>query len=201
MAHGDLRLFVAIELPDDVREALGRVQQDLKKRVERAATQGRPPVRWTRPEGIHVTLKFLGATPPSRVGPLIDALASTVAPFRLSLQPDGVGNFGGKNNLRTLWVGLAGDVDGLAELAHAVDRAVARLGYPRDTRPFRAHLTLARLADHLDRAQRAALHEAVTSYTPPALPPFVAERVSLMKSTLAPGGSIYERLAVFPEGA
>lgn len=198
MSGGDLRLFVAIELPDDVRRALGRVQEDLRARVERAASQGRPPVRWTRPEGIHVTLKFLGATPPSRVGPLIDALNAAVAPFRLALQPDGVGNFGGRNNLRTLWVGLGGDIDGLARLAGDVDRAVARLGYAPETRPFRPHLTLARLADHLDRAQRAALHEIVTSYTPPALPAFVADRVSLMKSTLGPGGSIYERLAAFP---
>ncbi|HXF51509.1 MAG TPA: RNA 2',3'-cyclic phosphodiesterase [Dehalococcoidia bacterium] len=198
MSDGDLRLFVAIELPDDVREALGRVQEDLKRRIGRASRQPRAPVRWTRPEGIHVTLKFLGATPPSRVGPLIDALRAAVPPFRLSLQPDGVGNFGGKNNLRTLWVGLEGDVAALAELAGAVDRAVRPLGYAPETRPFRAHLTLARLADRVDRVERAALHAAVMSYAPPALPPFVADRVSLMKSTLAPGGSIYERLASFP---
>lgn len=198
MPDGDLRLFVAIELPDDVREALGRIQEDLRRTIERVSRQPRAPVRWTRPEGIHVTLKFLGATPPSRVRPLIDALDAAVPPFRLALQPDGVGNFGGRNNLRTLWVGLDGDVAGLAELATAVDRAVRPLGYAPETRPFRAHLTLARLADRVDRAERAALHEVVMSYAPPALPPFIAERVSLMKSTLAPGGSIYERLASFP---
>ncbi len=199
MSSGDLRLFVAVELPEDVREALGHVQEDLRRRVERVARQGRRSVRWTRPEGIHVTLKFLGATPLSRVGPLIDALRSAVTPFRLALRPAGVGNFGGRNQLRTLWVGLDGDVAGLAALAGAIDRAVTPLGYAPETRPFRAHLTLARLANHVDPAERAALHEAVMSYAPPALPPFVADRVSLMKSTLAPGGSIYERLALFPE--
>lgn len=191
MANADLRLFVAIELPDEIREALARVQDDLRKRTALR-------LRWTRPEGIHLTLKFLGATPPGRVQALVEALRAAVPPFHLELRPDGVGNFGGRNNLRTVWIGLHGDVEPLETLAGSIDRAVVPLGYAAETRPFRAHLTLARIPDHLVRGERAALHEALMSYEPPALPSFVAERVSLMKSTLGPQGSVYERLASFP---
>ncbi len=191
-APEELRLFVAIELPEEARRALARVQNDLRGRI-------RDRLRWVRPEGIHLTLKFLGETPASKLGAIKAALAGAVAqPFRLRLQLDGVGNFGGRNNLRVLWIGLTGDIERLTELAAGVDRALALLGFSTERRPFRAHLTLARLPDGLGPQERAAIHDALQGYTPPELPSFEVSSVSLMKSTLSPGGSIYERLASFP---
>ena len=201
MADGELRLFVACELPDDVREALARVQQDLRRLDP-------PALRWVRPEGIHVTLKFLGAVPRDRLDPVVEALESAVEPFELTVTPAEVGGFpsaplraGGGARLRVLWVGLAGDVEPLAALARRVDEALAPLGFPAERRPFRAHLTLARVQERASNDDRKRLAELVRGYRLPPCPSMTLTSVHLIQSTLKPGGSVYTGLASVPRGA
>jgi 2'-5' RNA ligase len=125
----NLRLFVAIELPDDVRDALARAIDGLKRA---GAADG---LRWVRPEGMHLTLKFLGATPEDAVPAINTALrvaARGTPPLRL--QPDGFGAFGGRRGLRVVWAGLTGDVDTLKALAANIDAALERLRIPREER-------------------------------------------------------------------
>src|SRR3989304_6133334 len=101
------RLFVAIDLPEDVRESLGRLQSDLRQ-------HDLPGLRWTRPEGVHLTLKFLGETPASSLPAIEGALARAVrgAPsFRLALGAPGT--FGNRRGPRGLWVGVEGGVQPL----------------------------------------------------------------------------------------
>jgi len=185
-----LRLFVACELPDGVRRALGRVQDDLRG-------LGAERLRWVRPEGIHITLKFLGGVDEGRVGKLEAALAAAVAPFELRLGFGKLGNFGG-SRARVLWIGLDGDVSGLSELAGRIDAALEPLGFPRERRPFAAHVTLARVPDDVPASVRRSLPDVVARCTSRPLPRLVLSELALIRSVLRQGGSRYERLASFP---
>jgi 2'-5' RNA ligase len=185
-----LRLFVACELPDEARRALAEVQAGLRR-------AGADRLRWVRPEGIHITLKFLGATEAERLEAIKEALAAAVEPFAIRVRPNALGGFGG-SGLRVVWVGLEGDVEALAELAGRVDRALEALGFPREERPFAAHLTLARVPDVASREERRRLRELIEGQKLPALPELTLDRVSLMRSELRPDGSVYTRLASFP---
>jgi 2'-5' RNA ligase len=187
-----LRLFVACELPPEAREALAQVQAELRE-------QGAGRLRWVRPEGIHLTLKFLGAVAPDLSHRVIDALAAAIVePFTLTLRFDRVGSFGGRMRLRVIWVGLAGDVEELAALAETVEEALKPLGFPRESRPFAPHLTLARVPDEMGVEERSRLADLIAAYKLPAMPSLSVTEVSLMQSFLLPGGARYEQRAAFP---
>jgi 2'-5' RNA ligase len=185
------RLFVAVELPSPVLQTLERIQHDLQRHVP----QG---MRWTRPEGIHLTLKFLGETPRERVPAINDALAASVrgiAPHELSL--GAMGTFGSRGAPRVLWVDLEGDTDTLETLQRRTDRALDVIGFPAEKRPFAAHLTLARVREESAREVAEPLAQAVRSVSvPPATIP--VGDVSLMLSKLGPGGAVYSRLESWP---
>lgn len=185
-----LRLFVAVDLPHDVREALDRLQSDLRRRDLSS-------LRWVRPEGIHLTLKFLGDTPAQRVPVIEEAVAGAVrgAPFRLALgQP---GTFGSGRGPRVLWVDLAADVGRLRELQAAVERALAEAGFPPEERGFSPHLTLARVRQPPAPGTADRVSRALEAVSPPRAE-FEVEEVVLMRSRLQPSGAVYERLAGFP---
>lgn len=188
-----LRLFVAVELPWEVRRAVVDTVESLKRLV------GENALRWVRPDGIHLTLRFLGATPEARVAEIARALADAVhdaPPFPLA--PLGVGSFGGRGRLRTVWIGVGGDAGALADLAERVEAALEPLGYPREDRSFSAHLTLARVRDETPPQERARIHDLLMVFEPTLSPPFTVDHVSLMQSTLGPGGSVYRQLAAAP---
>ncbi len=185
-----LRLFVACELPDEVRDALGNLQEELRR-------QGAGRLRWVRPEGIHITLKFLGEVEETRVDAIISALAAAIEPFELQVRPANIGSFGGAR-VRVVWVGLEGDVDGLATMASRVDAALAPLRFPRERRPFAAHLTLARVPDRASPEERRRLADVVARFRPPALPSMILTKAGLIRSVLGPGGSVYHEIASFP---
>ncbi len=190
-----LRLFVACELPDDVRQALGRVQDDLRS----ALSGGTIRLRWVRPESVHITLKFLGEVEETRVAEITSALAAAVEPFELRLSSSaGLGGFGGAR-LRVVWLGLEGDVEALAALAGRVEQALTPLGFAAERRPFAAHLTIARVTDRASSEERRQLALLLERHRIPALPPMILTEVRLMRSVLGPGGSAYYRMASFPQ--
>jgi 2'-5' RNA ligase len=222
-ASKTLRLFIAIELPPDVRAALAAAMLQIQQRGDSSA------LRWVRPEGVHLTLKFLGAVPHQRVELINTALRIAVrdaAP--LTLQPDGFGAFHGgrlaagrtefrmrresySHNIRVLWIGLGGDTGALSALAARVENAIAPLGFPTEKRPYFPHLTLGRARETSTREQREQLWNAVEpllskssrtgnfdSSLVPEFPAFTVGHVSLMHSTLKPGGAEYRALARFP---
>jgi 2'-5' RNA ligase len=190
-----MRLFVACELPSQVRAALEAAQGELRAR-------GAEGLRYVRVEGIHVTLKFLGEVPRPKVSAIQEALGAAV-PARpgLRLRPGGLGTFGGRQRLRVVWIGLEGDVEELAALASRVEKVLEPLGFPRERRPFTAHLTLARVRDSASPEERLRVVDAVEGCPLPAMPEFAVERVSLMQSILGPGGAVYRQLAAFPPEA
>jgi 2'-5' RNA ligase len=179
-------------LPDEAREALAAVQRLLQER-------GADGLRWVRPEGIHLTLKFLGDVPARRLEAIERVLTRAVRePFRFSVQMAKLGSFGGSTGLRVVWVGLEGEVEGLARLAARVDAVLEPLGFPRERRPFAAHLTLARVKEGASPQDRRRLFDLVRSLELPPLPSLTLEAVSLMQSTLEPGGARYQCMARFP---
>lgn len=185
-----LRLFVALELPDEVRQAIGQVQDGLRR-------AGAGHLRWVRPEGIHITLKFLGETDAALVEAIVSALEAAIEPFELRLRLAGLGGFGGAR-LRVVWVGLEGDLQPLSALAERVEAALAPLGFPRERRPFSPHLTLARVPDAASPAERRELAGLIQRYTPPPLPAMILKEVRLMRSVLRPDGAVYQQVASFP---
>ena len=192
MADEKLRLFVAIELSDEVREALGWLQAELRSR-------GLEKLRWVRPQGIHLTLKFLGETSADKVPMIEEALGKAVeaAPAH-ELALGAIGTFGG-NNPRVLWIDLRGDLEVMLGLQERVDSVLAELGFPRERRKFAPHLTLARVRPEIAHEMAGPLARAIRAAGPPTATVAIRE-VSLMRSVLGPGGAVYERIAAFPVG-
>ena len=186
-----VRLFVACELTDEARNALGRVQEDLRR-------LGADGLRWVRPEGIHLTLKFLGEVDQSIVADITSALQEAIEPFEAGVRIAELGGFGGAR-LRVVWVGVDGDTEALASLAGRVDQALRPLGFPLERRPFAPHLTLARVQDRVGPPERQRLAALIEGYRPAPMPSMLLTEVSLMQSILRPGGSVYRRLATFPK--
>ncbi len=184
------RLFVAIELPEQVRAALAELQARLRR-------HGLDGLRWVRPEGIHLTLKFLGETPKDRVPEIaaaLDAAGKGIAPHELAL--GALGTFGSRNSPRVVWVDLNGDIEVLLRLQRQVDRALEAIGFPRETRPFSPHLTLARIPPEISGKVAGPLKETPRVKVPPAA--IHVRELSLILSKLGAGGAVYTRLEAVP---
>jgi RNA 2',3'-cyclic 3'-phosphodiesterase len=139
------RLFIAVPLAEDARAAVEALVGDVQAEVEAAAREPRSQVRWVRMDGLHLTLRFLGPTDPSRVQALssaVDDAAAATEPFDVSIR--GSGAFPSAARPRTLWLGIDDGHDELEALAARLADRLAEDGWRRDDRPFRAHLTLAR---------------------------------------------------------
>lgn len=183
-----MRVFVAIDLPEGVRAALAHIQAGL-----RAACAHNPDIRWTRPEGLHLTLRFLGEIPADQVSALAAALRG-VGPFeRFSVEVKGLGFFPDARHPRVLWSGMEAP-PALRELAARVDAALAKLDFTPEDRPFRPHLTLARF-----RVQRPepALDTALEKLSSTSLGCFEVTEYFLFESRLRQGGAEYKKLSSF----
>ena len=183
-----LRLFVAVTLPPEVRDTLAEVVG----RLRAADLRG---VRTVAPEGVHVTLKFLGNVEAARVPALSEALtgaAHGAMPFRLAVR--GLGVFPDDRAPRVLWAGIGGDTDALGALARRVDDACAGLGFPRERRAFSPHLTIARLRDSASDADRRRSADALAAIGLGDSGGFEVGAFHLIKSTLTPSGARYETL-------
>lgn len=190
-SRDDLRLFVAIELPGEVRTALNDLQHELQRQP------GLNALRWVRPEGIHITLKFLGERPADHRMPIDVAVQNAVAgipPFDLRLGR--LGTFG-DNAPRVLWIDVEGDIETLQRLQSQVERELRPLGFPTEKRPFSPHLTLARIQPERSRSVAAALQRTIAEAAPPtAVIP--VRQIALMKSDLRPTGAVYTQLLTAP---
>jgi 2'-5' RNA ligase len=181
-----LRLFVAVDVPDHLgRELLARLSPF------RASVPG---ARWTRREGWHVTLKFLGWTAPGSV-PQVEAAVAAVAsaaarPFDTRITR--LGAFPKPGRARVLWAGLADDGGAFAQTVKDLDDALAAFVEP-EKRAFTPHLTLARIAPPV-RVGSDVLDLAVGSE------PFAVDRLILYRSHLSPKGASYEALVSAPLG-
>jgi 2'-5' RNA ligase len=181
-----MRLFVALDIPDTARETLTHVCRPLRELC--------PGARWVRFQGIHITLKFLGETPPDRTEQVRAALSAVPSTGPIEMRFSGLGFFPSPRRPRVLWAGVSAGaaLDGFAK---TIEARLEPLGFPRETRVFSPHITLARFdsAKGLD-ALRAALEKLGT----PEFGATTAREFHLYQSVLKHGGAEYTRLASYP---
>lgn len=191
MNNETIRSFIAIELPAELVARLKNFQDRLSSSCLRF-------VKWVDPGSIHLTLKFLGNVDAKRLEAVKGAIeAVTVAhrPFRLTTGQTGF--FPGLQRARVFWLGLEGDIGELSDLQQGIDSATAALGFESESRPFTAHLTLARLREECSREQRLEFSGMAQHAAFGAGPPMKVRSVSLMRSRLTPQGAVYTRLAEY----
>ncbi len=188
------RLFISANLPPDLLDAIGAVQVQLKKGLAGL------PLTWTRPAGIHLTLKFLGDTDPARIESLVAGLHAAAAahpPFTLTVA--GLGGFPTLHRPNVLWVGVQDPDQALQRLAASVDAAATQLGWEAERRPFSGHLTLARVKDTARNDQRRAIAAQIGQISLPGpLGLLPVRALHLMRSELHPSGALYTELAAIP---
>ena len=192
-SRGDtVRVFVAVGISAEAREQLvGAVE-----RIRQEIPQG---IQWANPDGMHLTLKFLGNIPFSGVGPLLECLEPVAArqrPFPLRLA--GLGMFPNRRKPRVLWAGTGGDLDALARLQQVAEDAITALGYPSEQRPFRPHITLGRPRRSVSDAQLSRIGAVVSALAPPSQVGWQVESVDVMQSELHPSGARYTVLGSAP---
>jgi 2'-5' RNA ligase len=183
------RTFIAIELDQELRENLGRLQTRLRDQLSPRS------VRWVRPDGIHLTLKFLGDTPQEKLAEIQAALgqaATEVGPFTFSV--GGLGCFPNPRQPRVVWVGLQEPSGELARLQKAVEAYVAPLGFPTEKRAFSPHLTLGRVQRYASHSEAREVGEVVTASAIGTIDEMRVTVVSYIKSDLKPSGAVYTTL-------
>ncbi len=198
-----LRLFIAIQLPDPIRDSIAQVQTGLRR------IDGKGLVRWTAVDSIHLTLKFLGETPADRRTEIEPALCQAVASHKsFALALDGVGSFIRRGAPEIVWAGVGGDLGALHGLRDSVEQAIAPLGFPTEARPFSPHLTIGRARPNAAPRDLAALREPLEKLNSAERRPFggsntdwAVNEVLLMRSDLRREGAVYTALAYCPLGA
>ena len=178
----NVRAFIALELDPRFREAIGQLQARLQPRLA--------GLRLVRPEGVHLTLRFLGPTRPEQVKALEPRLAAAArACPPLEARVGGVGTFPDRRSPRVLWVSVELPPQAL-DLQRACERAALDAGFEREQRPFRAHLTLGRWRRSTSRPDLPATD----------LGPTRIDTLILVRSELRQDGALYTPLARFALG-
>ena len=188
-----LRTFIAIELDETLRIAIGRVQGKFKRLA--------PPggVKWVASDSIHLTLKFLGDTPRSRIPQLeaaLQAACAAFAPFEFTVE--GRGCFPNIHRPRVIWVAVRDKGQALARLQQDVEKCVAPLGWPTEERGFSPHLTVGRVAKGADRATETEIGQIVERSVVEQIGVQRVTAVSLIQSDLRPTGAVYTELLSVP---
>jgi len=184
-----LRAFIAVEIPPEIRDAIGDIRRKLKKTGADA--------RWVKPENMHLTLRFLGNDVPREtvdaIGTMLHRQLSTVQQFTITMS--GLGAFPNVTRPRIVWLGIEPSDGPLPALRDAVEKAVEEAGWPRDERRFAAHLTLGRVKSQsgigkLRRLLESGWNDPVGST--------IVDSVALIRSSLTRNGPVYETLTTVP---
>ena len=176
------RAFIAVVLPDPLKEALREMQGRFSK------IGGK--VGWVRPAGMHVTLKFLGDVEEAMVpeiGGCMDRAFGGRKAFAVGIR--GAGVFPDLRRPRVLWAGVHEGADELKEMAASLDPLLEEIGFPREKRPFRPHMTLGRIKVPADRERLAAL---IDEHRETEVGTMTVDGVHLVESRLRPDGAVYK---------
>lgn len=181
-----LRLFIAVPIPQGMKESLKVLQASWK-----AKAQG---VRWVKPEGLHITLKFLGNVHEEKLEGIKEAMRKALSGFTpFEVRVKGTGAFPSTKNPRVLWVGVKDEEGKLKGVFNALEKALQKWGFPREDRPFSPHLTLGRVKG---KGDFSFLEEGSDL----DFGPLLVEEVILFKSDLKPEGAEYTPLYAVPLG-
>jgi len=184
--YSKMRAFIAIDLPDSIRAALRHKQASFRSAC--------PDARWIQPEGIHLTLKFLGEISDRKVTEVCESLRNLGRFESFAVGLKGFGFFPDARRPRVFWVGVDAPPN-LKQLAEQVEEAMARIGFAREERAFRPHLTLARF--RVPQAQ-PALQTLLSRQGEQELGDFQVSEFFLFESKLSPQGAEYRKVERFP---
>lgn len=189
MTISTVRIFIAVTLDDATRARVTALIDELRNQPAAAAVR----VRWVPEANLHLTLRFLGELDEHRTAAVRDALmaAWTKAPFEASLGATGL--FPPRGAPRVVWLDVREGTDRLHELQQEVDRRLVRIGFGRERRPFRPHLTIGRVK-RIDRRAQRSLSRTVEAIGVPPME-WTVDRVVLMESRLSSEGAAYRELA------
>ena len=191
---GSIRAFLAVELPAEIKAALAGVATSLRNESIRG-------VRAAEPEGVHLTLKFLGSTRTELIDAVLEAVqheAGDLPPF--AVETGAVGAFPNEGAPRIIWVGIDGNLSRLDALQTALTDASATLGFEPEPRRYSPHLTVARIGERASPAERVRTLEVVRAAWLGEGLLLPVESIALMRSHLTSKGARYERLAEVPLG-
>ena len=184
-----VRSFIAIELPDEVKSGLDDLQARLKT--------GQPPsMKWVNPNSIHLTLKFLGDVATDQINGITKVMAAAargIVPFPLEVRKLGV--FPNPRRVQVVWVRVGGDLAQLSQLQRRIESNLVPLGYTPEVRKFIPHLTLARLREQATPDERESLGQLIAGTGFTATPSFTVDAVNLIKSQLTREGAIYHQIS------
>jgi 2'-5' RNA ligase len=184
----NIRAFLAIEPTEDILQAVSRLQENLKKEIK-------GKISWTRSQGNHITLKFFGNIDQDDVKNICAIMKKQVASVpTLSLNVEKIGAFPDARRPRVLWLGTAGDIEKLAALQTRIERDFEGIGFPRENRPFRAHLTLGRIKIP---QEIMGISEALHKHNDFIVGKFNCSEIILFQSKLTREGAIYTKLEKF----
>ena len=179
-----MRTFIAIDISDEIREVLGRIQEHLK--------YSGADVKWVDNKNIHLTLKFLGEISEEKceeIKSLLDEVCKSIKQFEVTIKD--IGAFPKIDFPRVVWAGLENGATESRALAERIDDALSKIGFEKESRPFAAHLTLGRVRSPKNKV---ALKEKMAACQVPSVKPHLITSVTLFQSTLTPKGSIYTKL-------
>lgn len=182
-----MRTFIAIELPQAIRDSLAWLQGQLK--ISGA------DVKWVEPQNIHLTLKFLGEVDDKtleKVTKILEEIAQEECAFYIRLSS--LGAFPKINFPRVIWVGVdKGDTEA-KKIACALEGRAAKIGFTKENRPFSSHITLGRVRSGINRDKLTESLTNLVDYFRKDTPESLVTKITLFKSTLTPKGPIYEPL-------
>ena len=186
-----VRAFLAIELPPDIKDLI----EDIKERLM-PALKG---IRWARPEGMHLTLKFFGDVSQGDVvciSEVVEKNVIDIAPMELNAGLPG--GFPSLKRPRVLWLGIGGDTQRLEALQAEIEGDLKECGFPGEKRAFKPHLTLGRARSR--GGIISGSEDVITKTWEPGTHRFDVRELILFESELKPGGAVYTKLATFPFG-
>jgi 2''-5'' RNA ligase len=170
------RIFIAIDISDETREAAANYIKRMSEEFPNA------PIKWERPEKLHLTIKFLGSTEDATIPDVIDLVsqnAQSSHPFEIGIGDTSA--FPSAKNPRILWLGVSESTGALKDLAEQIDKDCAALGFESETRAFKPHLTMARVRDPKHAGEIGTAH-AANQFGPFR---FTCDRLSFMKAISA----------------
>ncbi|MBD3182386.1 RNA 2',3'-cyclic phosphodiesterase [Candidatus Poribacteria bacterium] len=183
-----IRTFIAIKLPENIHKVLKQLQDELKESM--------PDVRWTKYGNIHLTLKFLGDTPVSQVDFIDEKLREISGKFSsFNMILEGVGAFPNSRKPRIIWAGINTTDETLENLAKQIEKEMDKIGFPKEKRKFKPHLTIGRIRKLNNPTVMSKVLENIQIRK---IGEFTVESVSFIESQLDPGGSIYTTLCDAP---
>ena len=179
-----IRTFIAIEIPLEIHRQIADLQASLR--------QENAKIPWTKPENIHLTLKFIGDVESSQIEPISAAVRTacqTISPFQISVNEAGC--FPNPNNPRVLWVGCKGESETLFTLQKNIENALSDIGFKKEKRKYSAHLTIGRVKSNF--GIKPVINKMEASNFEGGS--FMVKCVNIMKSVLHPHGAIYTVLS------